>query len=745
VAAGDGWRKRAIEWLPQAISLLLLGFLAWGYLQPSVLKDRLANLAFDTMQRLFPREHEAAGVWVLDIDEASLARYGQWPWPRTVIARIVDELGRREVAAVGFDVVLAEPDRTSPARALAPLLAQQPGLAEQLPPLPDHDAVLAAALARNRAVMGFVLSTEKPEAGPAGGAVETADDQEASAKIPVLRKAPAISVNGEARRYLPRMNRAVISLPEFHKATAGNGNFGFVPDQDGVVRRVHLMWSFGIDEDPSKAVILPGLAAETLRVAERGRGFRLELARAEDAFKLGVAPGLVAVHIDKRKVPTDASGAMWLHYARRPLERYLPVWKLLEGAGDLPDLKDGIVLVGTSAQGLLDLRFSPHGIVPGVEMHAQTIEQIRAGRFLQRPEWTESVELLAMLAVGVPLVLLVGTLGALGTAVLGAVGVAVGMAGVWWAFTAQQVLLAPIYPWLGITAVYVLCTGVRFFQTEREGRFIRSAFASYVSPNLVSYLVEHPEQLRLGGERRECSFVLTDLAGFTTLVERSEPEALVALLNDYIEGMTDIAFKHGGTLDRIVGDAVAVMFSAPVAQPDHAARAVACAMEMNAFSRRFSRSRTTPERRVGRTRIGVHSGTVIIGNFGGGHVFDYRALGDAINTTARLETVNRHLNTRVCVSAATAAQVPGFRGRPAGRLVLKGKSEPIEAFEPLTAEQDAAPRTAAYREAYALLDAGDPRAQAAFAALGETDGLASFHLERLRRGEAGTLVVMEEK
>lgn len=742
MAVWNGWRKRAIRWLPQAASLLLLGLLAWGYLQPSVLKDRLANLAFDTLQRLSPRPHRPAGVWVLDIDEDSLARYGQWPWPRTVLAQMMDALGRREVAAVGFDIVLAEPDRTSPARVLAPLLAQQPGLAEQLPPLPDHDAVLAAALARNHAVMGFVLG---PAPAGDGSGVESEEDRQAAAKIPPLRKVPAISVNGEARRYLPRMGRAVTALPEFHKAAAGNGNFGFIPDQDGVVRRVHLMWSFGIGEDPAKAVILPGLAAETLRVAERGRGFRLELARSEDAFKLGVAPGLVAVHIDKRPVPTDASGAMWLHYARLPTERYVPVWKLLEDAADLPDLKDGVVLVGTSAQGLLDLRFSPHGIVPGVEMHAQTIEQIRSGRFLQRPDWADSVEALAMVAVGVPLVVLVGVLGALGTAVLGAAGVAAGLGGVWWAFTQQQVLFAPIYPWLGLTAVYLLCTGVRFFQAEREGRFIRSAFASYVSPNLVTHLLEHPDQLRLGGERRECSFVLTDLAGFTTLVERAEPEEVVALLNDYIEGMTGIAFKHDGTLDRIVGDAVAVMFSAPVVQPDHAARAVACALEMDAFSRRFSRGNTTPERRVGRTRIGVHSGVVIIGNVGGGNVFDYRALGDAINTTARLETVNRHINTRICVSAATAAQVPGFRGRPVGRLVLKGKSAPIEAFEPLTPERDGTPEIAAYRRAYALLDAGDPGARDAFAALAERDGLAEFHLARLARGETGTLVVMEEK
>jgi adenylate cyclase len=166
---------------------------------------------------------------------------------------------------------------------------------------------------------------------------------------------------------------------------------------------------------------------------------------------------------------------------------------------------------------------------------------------------------------------------------------------------------------------------------------------------------------------------------------------------------------------------------------------------MDAFSRAFSRKHTTPERRVGRTRIGVHSGSVIIGNVGGGNVFDYRALGDAINTTARLETVNRHINTKICVSAATAAQVPGFLGRPVGRLVLKGKSEPIEAFEALSPERAAQPHVALYREAFARLESGEACARESFAKIAEVDGLAQFHLERLQRGEMGTLVVMEEK
>jgi adenylate cyclase len=288
----------------------------------------------------------------------------------------------------------------------------------------------------------------------------------------------------------------------------------------------------------------------------------------------------------------------------------------------------------------------------------------------------------------------------------------------------------------------------RRLQAEREQAWIRHAFSSYVSPNLVQHLIEHPDELRLGGERRECSFVMSDLAGFTALVEASEPETLLALLNEYLDGMLAIAFRHDGTLDRIVGDAVAVMFGAPVAQPDHAARAIACAREMDEFARAFSAEKRAAGVALGNTRIGVHSGAVIVGNVGGRNVLDYRPLGDAINTAARLESVNRHLGTRLCVSGDTARLCPDFVGRPVGTLVLKGKTQGVPAFEPATPEAAEAPRFARYMAAFGLMERDDPAAIDAFAYLvaeAPEDGLAAFHLERLRRGERGSLIVLGEK
>jgi adenylate cyclase len=265
----------------------------------------------------------------------------------------------------------------------------------------------------------------------------------------------------------------------------------------------------------------------------------------------------------------------------------------------------------------------------------------------------------------------------------------------------------------------------------------------------VSYLVDNPDQLELGGHRRECSFVFTDLADFTRLMETLDPADSVTLLNEYLDNMIRIAFQHDGTLDRIVGDSVAIMFSAPLEQPDHRARALRCALDMDRFSSRHAAAANARGIPFGITRIGVHTGEVTVGNIGGATIFDYRALGDPVNTAARLETVNKQLGTRVCVSEATLAGCPDAVTRPVGRLVLKGKTQPLGVREPLTSEtgEPVAP-DADYQRAYDLLVHGDPGALAAFRALAAArpaDGLVLFHLTRLQAGQSGDLIVFTEK
>jgi adenylate cyclase len=268
----------------------------------------------------------------------------------------------------------------------------------------------------------------------------------------------------------------------------------------------------------------------------------------------------------------------------------------------------------------------------------------------------------------------------------------------------------------------------------------------YFSPNLAQRLASDTDAVDLGGQRREIATLFTDIASFTTLVETLEPGVLGPLLNEYLAGMTDIVFAQDGTVAKIVGDALHVLFGAPGEQPDHARRAIACALALDEFSQAF-RDRCRHRGIVlGITRIGVHAGPAIVGNFGGGRFFDYTAYGDTINVAARLEAGNKQLGTRICASAALAGKVDDFRGRPIGDLMLRGRSEPLQAFEPLTPEQYEGAATTSYLEAFAKMTASDPGALAAFAAhVGKypDDQLASFHLRRLLNGATAARITMD--
>src|SRR5271167_1535267 len=291
---------------------------------------------------------------------------------------------------------------------------------------------------------------------------------------------------------------------------------------------------------------------------------------------------------------------------------------------------------------------------------------------------------------------------------------------------------------------------IEFLRDARQRQVAAErAYASlsrYFSPNLAQQLATDTDAIDLCGQRREIATVFSDITGFTALVETLEPGVLGPLLNDYLSSMTDIVFAHDGTVAKIVGDALHVLFGAPGEQPDHAARAVACALPLDEYAQAFRARCHKKGIALGVTRIGVHAGPAIVGNFGGGRFFDYTAYGDTINVAARLEAANKQLGTRICASATLAARVEKFRGRPVGDLVLRGRMEALRAFEPLRDAQYEDPATKSYLEAFAKLEAGDPGAMAAFAAhVGRhaDDQLASFHLKRLLNGATSTRIVMD--
>ncbi len=384
------------------------------------------------------------------------------------------------------------------------------------------------------------------------------------------------------------------------------------------------------------------------------------------------------------------------------------------------------------------------GTIPGVFIHAFALAQLIDGR--ARPSWTftDAAALtavtagagMAIAALSLPLVATLGL--ALGALALPWVG------GFLLAYAGGPVA-APLAPSLALVLAVGFGSVLAGRRRLAETRFIESAFQRYVSPAVLAEIKADPGKLRLGGERRELTFVFTDIAGFTTLSERLPPDQVAALLNSYLDGMSAIVLTHLGTIDKFIGDAVVALFGAPVAHEDDPDRAVSCALDMNAFAARFRAEHA--EAGFGQTRIGVNSGPAVVGNFGGSARFDYTAIGDTVNTAARLEGLNKYLGTSIAVGGEAMGRCHRHRFLPVAEVVLKGKHVAIPVFLPLTPDADEA-FCAAYREAYAKLVVSDPAAPTLLAALAERwpdSPLPALHLKRLAKGETGAVMVMEDK
>lgn len=723
-----------------ACSVLWAVVLAWSgfskqshyVIDPLVTLRKIRLFQFDSMQRWYPLPVASAPVSVVDIDEASLKAYGQWPWPRTRIAELVQGLHVAGAKVIAFDVLLTEPDRTSP-KAMAALW-QDPQASIFLKGLPDHDEVLATALVGSGVVLGTLFS----DSGVAAPGQTSPVDLP---KLPyrVVRLGHAQSEQDPAQR-LHQFDSAVWPLPVLSATASGLGAINFVADSDSVVRRVPMLMRLG-DQ------VVPSLSAEALRVYQGESTHTVNTT----AQAISSEAGIQSVRIGKVVVPTDENAEIWLRYGEDRSTHFISAAGVLNGTADAARIKENIVLVGTSVQGLFDLRYDPWGeLMPGVRAHAMALGQMLTGQYLERSSWSSIAEALLLLAGS----LIVGLYALRATAwrsfLMALALLALLWVGVWFAYVVEHQLLDALNPTLAIVLSFGLTSIVHHLATERERRWVRNAFSRYVSPNRVAHLMAHPDQLRLGGQRRVCSFVFTDLVGFTTLMEKTDPSQVTSLLNEYLEAMLVIVFKHEGTLERIMGDALAVLFSAPVEQPDYRQRALACALEMHLFATAYAKRLQSEGIPWGHTRIGVHGGEVIVGNFGGKTLFDYRALGDPINTAARLESVNKHLGTRVCVSEAVVEGCPGFEGRSVGRLVLKGRSQPLRAYEPLAViDTEKCASATDYAAAMKLLESADaPAALAAFESLAERhpqDPLVALHLGRLREGAQDDLIVMSEK
>ncbi|MBV9929463.1 MAG: adenylate/guanylate cyclase domain-containing protein [Alphaproteobacteria bacterium] len=653
---GTTTRRRTIV-LAGLVPVLLVALLK--FFQPPLLLEA-RGLLFDSYQRLSPRPYRDGGVRIVDIDDETLRRLGQWPWPRGDVGALTKAIADAGAAAIAFDVVFSEPDRTSPDR-LAALAARQ-GLAAgevaAIRRLPDQDARFADVLGASPSVLGMFLTQDR-----SGATVQ------AKAGFAVAGSDPGASLGA--------YRGAIVPLPRLQEAAKGLGFVSLKGDADGIIRRVPLVAKVG-------ETLLPSLSAEALRVAQEAGGFVLKSSDASGEVNAG-KPEAVALKIGAAEVPVTERGELWMHYTGPVPQRVVPAWKILEGRvppAEMQRLFSGrIVFVGTGAVGLRDLVSTPVADRElGVTLHAEAVEQMVLQDFLSRPDWTEGLEMAALLDGGVLLALALPWLGAFrGALAAGALVAAMG-GGSWYAFREKHLLVDPVAPVLALLACYLVATVFTYLREEKQRRYIHGAFDRYLSPELVRRITDDPSRLELGGEVRDMTVLFCDIRGFSHISEGLGPQEIIGFLVAFLTPMTDILLARRATIDKYIGDAILAFWNAPLDDPDQHAHAARGALDM--VARLEALNAEMPGRgdvawpgtvEIG---IGLNAGPCCVGNMGSAQRLSYSLIGDTVNLASRLEGLTKQYGVRIALGEALAAKLPGFALVELDRVRVVGRERP---------------------------------------------------------------------
>ena len=647
--------------------LLLLVALLGCWFDPGNIIERQRRSVFDYYQRLEPRPCQNAPVRIVDIDDASLARVGQWPWPRSAIAAMVSRLSAAGAAAIVFDIIFAEPDRTSPSQVLAIWAADGvsvEALRHSLSGVPDHDALLAKAIHdAGNVVTGFALT----------GAMK--------GRAPAVRSGFA-TLGDSPLPYIVDYTGTVTNLPAIEASAAGHGSISFTSDSDFVLRRVPLVQRIGQQ-------LYPTLSAEAMRVAQGARSLLIKATGANGEYGFGNQKGIVSIKIGNVVVPTDAEGQMLIHYTPSVAQRVIPAWKVFSDNFDPTSVRGRIVLIGTSAAGLRDIRPSPiNPVMPGVEVHAQALEQMLLGHYLERPDWARATEFCFVLVIGSLLIIVLRRLGAVWSGLLCASAILIAFATSWHAYTSSLMLFDPVTPSVAVFAIYLSATIIGYLHSEAEKRHVRNAFGQYLSPALLEELTKDPSRLKLGGDLRDMTFLFCDVRGFTRISEqfKSNPQGLIKLLNRFMTPMTDIVLSRRGTIDKYMGDCIMAFWNAPLDDPAHGEHGCESALAMLSALVRLNttlEAEAATEERTFRPLhigIGLNTGQCVVGNMGSDQRFDYSAIGDPVNLASRLEGQSKTYGISIIISESTLATIPGWAAVELDLIVVQGKEEAIRIY-----------------------------------------------------------------
>ncbi|MBU0676422.1 MAG: adenylate/guanylate cyclase domain-containing protein [Proteobacteria bacterium] len=651
--------RRKISLSTLATGIFLTFILSAAYVHQPEFCRFLDNKLYDI---ILTRVHgtETSGVPVIvDLDETSLKKFGQWPWPRYRIALLLAKLTQAGAASVGVDILLAEPDRSSPLRIQEELkrdLQVDVGFTGLPSALMDNDILLADNLKNGPYVLGYFFQFGQTD-------LPASDQPRLTPFNLAVVKTPGA---GPPEDWLLKATDVIAPLPALLSSAPGSGFFNTDPDKDGIIRSSPLLISW-------QNHYYPSLALATFKAA---------LGKAPVILKTSPG-GIESIRVGTTVIPVDKSARMLIHFrGKQGSFPYISAADVLEDQLPEGSLAGKIVLIGTTAAGLKDLRATPldHQF-PGVEAHATIIDNIIRGDFFSRPDWAPGLELCLVILCGLITSLLITVTDARWTLpVTGIAGIAIWWGGFWF-MNESRIFISPLFPLMTLGGNFSLLTLLKFWRTEKEKLFFREAFSRYVSKSVVDQIAESPEKLSLAGEEKELSIMFSDVRGFTSLSERLTPTQVIHLLQEYFTPMTRVIMENNGTLDKFIGDAIMAFWNAPIDVKDHKKQAVKSGImmleELGKLNKIFVQKYGF-EINIG---IGLHAGQVRVGNMGTTELFDYTIIGDNVNLASRLEGLSKYYGVRIVISETLQNHIPDtFALQELDLVRVKGREKPLTIY-----------------------------------------------------------------
>ncbi len=640
---------------------------------------RLEAIVYDTRLVLtMPRTIDPRIV-IVDIDEKSLVEKenggeGRWPWPRDRLAQMLDQLfDHYQIAILGLDIVFAERDESSGLRVLEALAKKElrevsgfQATLQKIQPQLDYDAIFAAKIKDRPVVLGYTFTREKEKESGSKGQLPS----------PAF---PPGTFTGKTMAF-PVYSSFTANLPDLQRVATNGGYFTLDPDPDGILRRVPMLTEYaGAYYEPLSLAIVRLLLGN------------VQVVPGYPGEKIGSKnyPGLEWLEVGPIKVPVDEAAAALIPYRGKGGREgksfnYFSAIDVIQGRVAATELKGKIVLVGTTAPGLLDLRATPvEAVYPGVEVHANIISGMLDQNIKQKPPYVIGAEFILLLIVGLGMALQLPRLNPLKSLLATVAVLSLVLAANLAIFHIGNLVL-PLASGLAlISLLFALNMSYGYFVEARGKRQITGLFGQYIPPELVDEMAKNPDGFSMEGESREMTVLFTDVRGFTTISEGLDPKQLSQLMNEFLTPLTEVIYKHRGTVDKFMGDCIMAFWGAPLADPNHARNAIMAGLEMHDALAKLKTefdARGWPEIRIG---VGLNTGRMSVGNMGSKLRTAYTVMGDAVNLASRLEGITKEYGADMIVGEATREAVPDVIFRELDRVRVKGKDEAVAIYEPI--------------------------------------------------------------